>query len=86
MTIINIRKILMILSIATVTFLAPASQAFDFGTRITCVFGYPDSANGVHTECNPKDTGCSEPGVYYQQLTLEDCRARGGRPVEELYW
>ena len=32
MTTINIRKILMILSIATVTFLAPASQAFDFVT------------------------------------------------------
>ncbi|MCJ8273085.1 MAG: hypothetical protein MJK04_27255 [Psychrosphaera sp.] len=84
MTTINIRKIMIILSIATATFLAPASQAF--GLRITCVFGYADSANGVHTECNPKDTGCSEPGIYYQQLTLEDCRAQGGRPIEELYW
>lgn len=74
---------MIILSIATATFLTPMSQAF--GLRITCALGNLDSANGLHTECEPKDDGCSVGGIYYRQLTEEECRARGGVPLDELY-
>jgi hypothetical protein len=83
MTTISIRKIMLILSIATGTLLAPASQAIE--PKINCVLGNWDSANGLSTECEPRDDSCSKAGVYYRDLTETDCRAKGGRPLYEFY-
>ena len=91
MAFINIKKIVITLSIAVTTFFVPISFATCIGSTcgpiITCVFGDTNSYNNGHpTECDPKDNGCSQPGIYYRQLNETDCRDRGGVPESELFW
>ncbi|NQZ07359.1 MAG: hypothetical protein HRT35_09390 [Algicola sp.] len=86
---LNMKKIAMTLGIAIGIFYIPASFAGCLGLtcepKITCVLGDVESYNNGHpTECDPKDNGCNDGGIYYRQLTLAQCYAQGGVPKDGI--